>query len=188
MSDDRINDPDTQIDNAMREIIEEYAQCDADSADINERRAKLRKRAEERGFASAELQEAVRKAKKMSKRKRQQHDANVARLLGLMDGRQQELWPEEFQRTQKREEREAAEKAQQPRTKEELDAATNSNARSDPNAGGAKPELPPDPPAVDNAAEQAAGDAALAAAAPVTAKKQSQSAKAKAKLAAAGLN
>jgi hypothetical protein len=172
-------DPDTQIDNTIMKLAEDYASCDRRSAEINDERATIRENAEKLGIPSKAFQHAVGMVKHMSKGERRDYEEGVARVLRAVGDRQADLFPEAAERIRKREEKAAT----KPRTPAEIDAANEANPRSDPNKGGAKPQTPPNPPD-----EQTEGDAALAAAAPKTTAKQSQSAKAKAKLAAAGLN
>jgi chromosome segregation ATPase len=174
---DRVNDIEAHVDSKIDRLLTEYAQCDMDSADLTTRRAEIREEAEKLGFASAEFQEAVRKVKKMTKREREHHDANVERIIRLAETRQAELWPEQAKKAREREEaRDNA--AAEARTAAGVDPDTN--PRSNPDAGGAKPQI-------DNAAEQAEGEAALADGLKGTTK-ASQSAKAAAKRSAAGLN
>lgn len=151
---DRINDVEAHVDKQIDAMLTEYAKCDEDSADLTARRAEIRERAEKLGFSSAEFQEAVRKSKKMTKREREAHNAKVERIIRLAETRQAELWPEQYEKARKREEERDAEAAA---AKSAAGVDPDTNARSDPNAGGAKPQTPVENPAD----EQAAGDAAL---------------------------
>lgn len=122
-----------------------------------------------------------------------------------MGSKQKELFPEEQLRAEQRIAKAQERAAKKGRTKEELDAASDSNSRSDPSAGGAQidleeaiaaatdPVIPPGGTFNDGVGkpsleerEAAEGEAALADAAPETAK-LSQSAKAAAKKNAAGI-
>lgn len=167
---DRINmDADQRVDAEAVKLIEQYAGCDADSKVLNKRRSEIREKAEKLGYSSLEFQEAVRKSKVFTKQQRVVHDRNVKRLVDLVEGRQAELWPEETAANQKKAER---------KKQREKDAAAkagksgapdpDTNPRSNPNAGGAKPKKPgdvklpgeADPDSItlnDPAAEQAEG-------------------------------
>lgn len=187
---------DLQLDSTIMKLVEQYASCDRRSAEINDERATIRSNAEKLGFTSAEFQDGVARVKKMSKTERDIHERNVARIVRIAETKQAEFWPGHTERQEKRAQRRAEEEANKPRTQAELDAETNANRRSDPGAGGAareplQPDGTPWPDDAEVAArEQAEGEQALKDAAPKTAAaaKVSQSAKAKAKLAAAGLN
>ncbi len=186
-------DPDTQIDDTIMKLAEDYASCDRRSAEINDERKTIRENAEKLGIPSKAFQHAVGMVKHMSKGERRDYEEGIARVLRAVGDRQAELFPEAAERIRKREEKKAA----QPRTPAEIDAANQDNPRSDPNNGGAKPQTAPAPlqengepwpddkaVAERDAAEQAEGDKVLEAQAPV----MSQSQKAAKKRAAAGLN
>jgi hypothetical protein len=167
-----------EIDSTISKLADQYASCDRRSAEINDERATIRANVDKLGIDPKGFVHAVAQVKQMSNGERRDYQASVSRVLSVIGDRQGELYPEYAERIRKREERAAEAAAKAGRTQEELDAETNANPRSDPAAGGAG--APP--------GEQADGEAALAAAAPVTAAKQSQSEKAAKKRAAAGLN
>jgi hypothetical protein len=191
-----------QIDKTIAKLAEQYASCDRRSAEINDERATIRSNIDKLGIDPKGFVHAVAQIKQMSNGERRDYQNSVARVLSVIGDRQMELYPEAAERIKKREERKEAEAAKEGRSSEELDAATNANPRSDPDAGGAKPQVEREPLQPDGSAwpddaavaardaqEQAEGDAALKAAAPATlgGKKKSQSQIAKEKLADAKL-
>ena len=68
---------DVKLDAEIMSILEEYAALDTQSGVINMKRAKLRKKADDRGIPSLALQESVRKLKKFSKAERLDHERVV---------------------------------------------------------------------------------------------------------------
>lgn len=195
---DRINDVEGHLDNQMVKLAEQYASCDRRSADINEERKTIRDNAEKLGIPSKAFQHAVGMVKHMSEGERRDYQVGVNRVLKAISDRQNDLFPAEAEKIRKRVDAAAAEEsAKGP------DADTN--PRSDPNSGGAKPQTGDGSEPVDNSgdkpwpddvakaaaanaeAEQQQGEAVFDKLAPET-KKKSQSQKAKEKLAAAGMH
>jgi hypothetical protein len=192
---DRINDVEGHLDKQLLKLAEQYASCDRRSAEINEERKTIRDNAEKIGVPSKSFVHAVAMTKQMSEGERRDYQVGVNRVLKAISERQNDLFPVEAEKIRKREQ--AAADAQ---TTPGPDADTN--PRSDPNSGGAKPQTessvensgekpwPDDPQtaAIQQAqAEQAEGESVIEEMQPET-KKASQSAKAKEKLAAAGMH
>lgn len=196
---DRINDVEGHLDKQMLKLAEQYANCDRKSKDLNDERKQIRDNAEKLGIPSKAFQHAVGMVKHMSEGERRDYQVGVNRVLKAISDRQNDLFPAEAEKIRKREEaREEAAAAEQSAKGPDPDT----NPRSDPNRGGAKPQTDssvdnseenPWPDDVQNAAainseaEQSEGAAVIAAMAPET-KKMSQSAKAAAKREAAKLN
>lgn len=134
---DKVNDQERKLDNQIMKLVEQYASCDRRSAEINDERKQIRDNAEKLGFASSEFQEGVKRSKKMTKTERDVYEEHVGRIVGIVEGKQAELWPSQAEKNQKREERKAEKVAKEPRGGDELDAATDANPKSDPAAGGA---------------------------------------------------
>ncbi len=178
--DDRINDLDAKTDQKINDLATKYADSLARSADENDIRGEIREKVADLGISSKGFQHAVMMLKSMSAGERNDYQNGMDRVVKALADRQAELFPNDYERIKKRE----AAKAQT--VADALDSDTN--PRSDPNAGGAKPQVPVDNPV----GEQEEGEAALAAMAPaVTAakgKKKSQSQIAAEALAAAKLN
>ena len=134
---------DVKLDAEIMSILEEYAALDTQSGVINMKRAKLRKKADDRGIPSLALQESVRKLKKFSKAERLDHERVVKRVLKAAEGRQTELWPDEVAKADKGRARKAEKAAKAKAKAAEAKAASieagDDNPRSDPNKGGAKP-------------------------------------------------
>lgn len=207
---DKINDPNrdpAQISDADRQIEatifkegQDYAARNARSKEENKGRAASRERIKQTGVNTNAYHVAVGLIKKLSAREMVDWRRDFDLVLKVLGSRQQELFPEEAMKMAKREE-DRKRKEAEAKTKAGVDADTNE--RSDPNAGGAKPQTgdkpwpddvavaangdqpaPPSPPD-----EQAEGEAALNAALPQTkGKKKAQSVLAAEALAAAKLN
>lgn len=181
-----------QIDDKIRKSVARTVDLMKRRKNLNDEIKEEREQMEKIGVHPRAYQDEVRNFKLYDESERSLYMASRKRMQEVLAPVEESLFSEEIAERKKKAERKAAKDGNKPRTPAEIDAANADNPRSDPNAGGAKPQTGdwPDDQAVAerDAAEQAEGDAALAAAAPETAKKQSQSAKAKAKLAAAGLN
>lgn len=168
-------DPEAQIDSSLIKLAEQYASCDRRSSEINDERATIRDNVSKLGIDPLAWQHAVGMVKKMSEGERRDYQISVNRVLKAIGDRQNELFPIETEKIRKRQEKNA-----KPVEADPIDSDTN--PRSDPNAGGAKPMT-----AEETAAEIAEGNAALNAALPETkGKKKSQSQIAAEKAAAAG--
>ncbi len=177
--DDRINDIDAKTDQKINDLATQYADSLARSSDENEIRGEIREKIADLGISSKGFQHAVMMLKSMSAGERNDYQNGMDRVVKALADRQAELFPEEFERIKKREEAKAQTVANT------LDSDTN--PRSNPDAGGAKPQVPVENPP----GEDAEGEAALAAMVPdtVAAKgKKAQSVIAAEKLAAAKLN
>lgn len=192
---DRINDVEGHLDKQMVKLAEQYASCDRRSADINDERKQIRDNAEKLGIPSKAFQHAVGMVKHMSEGERRDYQVGVNRVLKAISDRQNDLFPAEAEKIRKRVDAAAAEEAAKG-------PDPDTNPRSDPNRGGAKPQTDssvdnsgeaPWPDDVQNAAavnseaEQSEGAAVIEKLAPET-QKMSQPAKAKAKREAARLN
>lgn len=136
-----------------KEIVKlatQYAGCDRRSAEINEERATIRENAEKLGIPSKSFQDEVARLKKMTLGERQDYDNGIARMReafaaeGSEAEMRAELYPEiveaEKRRAQREADRKAKKAAEQGRPAEELDAKTDTDPRSDPEAGGAEPK------------------------------------------------
>lgn len=177
MNPDHINDADRQLEARIIASGNGYAADNAESKELNKSRTKRRGEIKEMGFRTDSYQTAIHVLKDLTPEEGKVFMRDLQTFLRILGAKQQDLFPDEQLRAAKRVERAQNKKASKPRSKEELDAATNENARSDPNAGGAKP-------AVDNDAEQAEGEAALTEKTP----KMSQSQQAAQKRAELGLD
>lgn len=195
--DDLINDPDAKIDKSLIKLAEQYAACDRKSAELNEERKTIRDNAEKLGIPSKSFQHAVGMVKHMSEGERRDYQVGVNRVLKAISDRQGDLFPAEAERIRKRVEREEQNAAPTP------GPDPDTNPRSDPNRGGAKPQVGDEKPWPDDAVaaatgtvkptespnppgEQEAGAAVLSVVEKIGKKSQSQAAKEK--RAAAGLN
>jgi hypothetical protein len=187
-----------QIDDKIRKSVARTVDLMKRRKNLNDEIKEEREQMEKIGVHPRAYQDEVRNFKLYDESERALYMASRRRMQEVLAPVEESMFAEEIAERKKKAERKAAKDGNKPRTPAEIDAANADNPRSDPNAGGAKPQVPPEPPAGDwpddkavaerDAAEEMAGDAVLKSMAPQTTKKQSQSAKAKAKLAAAGLN
>lgn len=147
MAEDRINMTDEMTakvaQNKRRmKLIEEYAQCDAKSAELNTRRKEIRETVEKLGDDPDGFQDWVKLHKKKTKGElrdykltMQQYD-EAAADEGI--DVQQQFWPDRAKAAEKREKRKADAAAEA--NKGSAGAPDpDKNPRSDPNKGGAKP-------------------------------------------------
>lgn len=204
-SEDRLNDADAQIESTIFKQGQDYADRNKRSKAENKGRAESRAKIKELGMDTNAYATAIRLIKDKTPAELEAWKRDFDLVLKVMGSKQKELFPEEQLRAEQRIAKAQERAAKKGRTKEELDAASDSNSRSDPSAGGAQIDLEeaiaaatgpviPDGGVYNAGAgkpsleeiEAAEGEAALADAAPETAK-LSQSAKAKAARAAAGL-
>lgn len=204
----KINDADRYVESKILEAGEAYAESNKRQKVENKKRAENRAKIKDLGVGTYAYQVAVKICKDLTETERGDFLRDLDVLVRVLGPKQKDLFADELIKAEKRAQRQA-EKAAKVTGKEGAPDPDN-NPRSDPNAGGAKPQTeekpwPDDVAAADAAAfvesekrlrepdappdvpgEQAEGEAALAAAMPKT--KQAQSAKAAEKLAAAKLN
>lgn len=196
---DRINDPDVQVDNKIIKLAEEYNSLNQRSKDLSDDRKTIRENVEKLGIHPLAWQHAVKLTKDMTDGERRDYQVGMNRVLKVIGERAGDLFPEDVERTNKRAERKAERAAKDGRTQAELDAKTDTDPKSDPKKGGAgkgrkkkdepaadtrPPEMRSSDPVVDASLkgmhdEQAEGEAALNAGLTET---RSQSQKAKDKL------
>jgi hypothetical protein len=190
----KINDADRQIEQTLWNEGQDYAARNARSKEENKGRAASRERVKQTGVNTNAYHTAVGLIKKLSARELVEWRRDFDLVLKVLGSRQAELFPEEALKMAKRE---ADRQAKEAEAKTKAGPDADSNPRSDPNAGGAKPMTgDPEKPWPDDVAtgtvqnppgEAEEGDAALNAALPETkGKKKSQSQIAAEKAAAAG--
>ncbi len=174
MDPEKVNDEqrsaDLQIENSILKAGEAYSASHRRSRTENKERASNRARIKDLGMRTDAYQVGVRIVKDLTENERKDFLRDLNLVVKVLGAKQAELFPDEALKAAKREEKQREKKAKEGRSQEELDAATNDNPRSDPAAGGAKPQTES-----QAEAEQSEGDAVLDAMAP----KISQSDKAK---------
>ena len=193
----KINDMDRQLKQSIFTEGQSYAARNSRSKEENKGRAASRERIKNLGMVPQAFGQAVLVVKTKTPGEIDDYLRDFLLSIEVLRQQQADLFPEELAAALKREQLRVQKAAAIPRTQEELDAASDGNARSAPDAGGAKPRtgrakptvvagtdtLPPPVPG-----EQAEGEAALAAGLPETAAagaKKSQSQIAQEKLDAA---
>lgn len=192
----KINDFQRQIDSRILKTGEEYAASNKRQKAENKSRQENRNKIKEMGISTHAYQIAVKVVKDLTANERADWIRDFQMVVKVLGSKQAELWPEEALKAEQRAQRAAEKKAKAGRTQAELDAKTDTDPKSDPNAGGAQIDIEDAIKAANKPGETleqreaAEGEAALAAAAPSIAKPKpkSQSAKAAEKSRAAGLN
>lgn len=170
----KINDADRAIEQSIFTEGQGYAARNARSKEENKGRAAARERIKNLGMSPQAFGAAVAVVKTKTPRELEDYMRDFLLAVKVLSQKQAELFPEEAAAALKREQLREQKAAAIPRTKEELDAASDANSRSAPDAGGAKPRKPKvvagtdtlPPPVPDD--EQAQGEAALAAGLPET--------------------
>ena len=208
----KLDNTDVKLNKSILSLVEQYATCDARSAELNDERATIRENVEKLGIPSVAFQRFVADQKKMSPGEFRDMQAGYQRLQEAAEAEgvdiQGQFWPDLKKAADKRAERKAAAEAEANKGKAGA-PDPDKNPRSDPAKGGAKPRvgkkgeaatgavvgLDGKPlPAAETETEQQEGDAALKGLAPDTAaaqeaaKPKSQSQIAAEKLEAAKLN
>lgn len=174
---------DDTIKNRVNELADRYAGSMRRSAGENDMRKELREKIEEMGYSAKAFQPAVAIARTMTKGEADDYLMSLQFFVEALLGRQGELFPEAVEKINKRLEKQAAE----GRSDDELDDATDSNPRSNPDAGGAPPQV--QNPEGEQEEGAAALDAGLAQTkAKARAPRKAQSEIAAEKLAKAGLH
>jgi len=179
IDDEEVHGANMQIDDKIRKSVARTVDLMKRRKNLNDEIKEEREQMEKVGVHPRAYQDEVRNFKLYDESERALYMASRRRMQEVLAPVEDSLFSEEIAERKKKAERKAAKDGNKPRTPEELDAASAQNPRSDPDAGGAKPQVSPNPPG-----EQDDGDAALAAAAP----KMSQSQKAALKRAEAKLN
>ena len=93
------------------------------------------------GISTHAYQIAIKVVKDLTESERRDWLRDFQMVVKVLGGRQKELFPEEALRAEKRAQRQKEKAAGKPRDKGELDAQTDANRRSDPNAGGAQVDI-----------------------------------------------
>lgn len=140
--DDAANETaDMKLDAELWKLLEENAECDDDSAALNDKRRRLREKAEKLGVNSHDFREQVYQMKKRTKAERAESARVAKRFQRIWDNRQGDLWSDELrkteERTKRKAEKEAKAKAKAAEAKAKSIEAGDDNPRSDPKRGGA---------------------------------------------------
>lgn len=188
----RENDADAQIEATIFKQGQDYAERNARSKEENAGRAESRAKIKNLGMDTNAYATAIRLIKDKTQAEITAWKRDFELTLKVMGSKQRELFPIEQMKAEARIQKAKDKAAKEPRSGAELDAATDTNPKSDPASGGAQIDLEDVIAAAGGQTieerEAAEGEAAIAEAAPTLAKKPSQSERAAAKRAAAGMN
>jgi len=188
----RENDADLQIESTLFKQGQDYAERNKRSKAENKGRAESRARIKEIGMDPNAYATAIRLIKDKTPAELEAWRRDFELTLKVMASKQRELFPEEQLKAEARIQRAKDKAAGKPRSQAELDAKTDTDPNSDPKNGGAQIDIEDAIAAAEGQTleerEAAEGEAAIADAAPSLAKKPSQSERAAAKRAAAGMN
>jgi len=143
---DLINDPDRQLEAKAFQQAEKYQASRVRSRNENKVKADGRKEIEKLGFDTDAYQVSLRVARDKTPAEQRKWVRDLKFFLKIFGNKQQELWPEDAAKAEARakRKREKAAKAAAAAGKEtpeqqERRLAADTNPRSDPNRGGAKP-------------------------------------------------
>lgn len=134
---EEINDAERYVDTSIWKEGQEYAERNARSKEENEGRKESRERIKKLGMSPNAFHTAVGLVKKLTQRELDDWLRDFNASLGVLRQRQSDLFPIEAAAAAKREEK-RLQRAAEAKTKAGVDPDTN--PRSDPNAGGAKPQ------------------------------------------------
>ncbi len=138
---------DMKLDAELWKLLEENADCDDDSAALNDKRRRLRDKAEKLGVNSHDFREQVYQMKKRTKAERLESNRTARRFQRIWDNRQGDLWTEDQRKAEERvnrkTERETKAKAKAAEAKAKSIEAGDDNPRSKPKASSAVPPKKP---------------------------------------------
>lgn len=137
---DKINDADRQIEARIFKEGESYSASHKRSRTENKTRAESRARIKEIGMRTDAYQVGVRIVKDLSAREREEFLRDLNLVVKVLGNRQQDLFPEEALRAAKREKLRQEEEAKAEAERKKQAESDKPGSRSDPNAGGAKPQ------------------------------------------------
>lgn len=135
----KINDADRAIEQSIFTEGQGYAARNARSKEENKGRAAARERIKNLGMNPQAFGAAVALVKSKTPRELDDYLRDFEVAVKVLRQKQQELFPEETAAALKREQTREQKAAAIPRDGETLDKRTDSDQRSDPAAGGAKP-------------------------------------------------
>ena len=139
----KLDNTDVKLNKSILSLVEQYATCDARSAELNDERATIRENVEKLGIPSVAFQRFVADQKKMSPGEFRDMQAGYQRMQEAAEAEgvdiQGQFWPD-LKAADKREERKKAAAAEA--NKGSAGAPDpDKNPRSDPAKGGAKPSV-----------------------------------------------
>lgn len=140
----KLDNTDVKLNKSILSLVEQYATCDARSAELNDERATIRENVEKLGIPSVAFQRFVADQKKMSPGEFRDMQAGYQRLQEAAEAEgvdiQGQFWPDLKKAAEKRAERKAAAEAEANKGKAGA-PDPDKNPRSDPAKGGAKPRV-----------------------------------------------
>lgn len=126
------------VDSTVLKLAEQYQATVEKSRELNEERANIRENVGKLGIDPKAFQVGLRMAKDMSKGERSDFTGSLDRVLGVLDGKEVDLFgAEEMRKRDERKKKAEDKKAKAGRDKAELDKKTDTNPKSDPAKGGA---------------------------------------------------
>lgn len=177
-----------QIDDKIRKSVARTVDLMKRRKNLNDEIKEEREQIEKLGVHPRAYQDEVRNFKLYDESERAAYMASRKRMQEVLQPVENDLFKDEIEDRKKKAERKAAKAGNQPRSQAELDEKTNTDPKSDPTAGGAGSATVGDQnPPTNPPGELDEGEAALAAAAPASLGKKSQSQISAEKLAAAKL-
>lgn len=140
----KLDNTDVKMNKSILSLVEQYATCDARSAELNDERATIRENVEKLGIPSVAFQRFVADQKKMSPGEFRDMQVGYQRLQEAAEAEgidiQGQFWPDLKKAADKRAERKAAAEAEAKKGSAGA-PDPDKNPRSDPAKGGAKPRV-----------------------------------------------
>lgn len=135
----------SNVDQTILKLAENYQRTLMKSRELNEERATIRDNVEKLGIDPLAFQSGLRMARDMTNGERSDYTSSLERVLGVLDGKESDLFgADEIEKRNKRAERRAEKDAKAGTPREAQDDKSDANPRSDPDAGGAKPQVEDD--------------------------------------------
>lgn len=131
-------DGQSNVDATLLKLAEQYQALNVRSRSINDERANIRENVDKLGVSPKAFQVALIMARDLNKGERADYQDSLNRVLGVLDGKEADLFgAAEIAARDKRAQKRADKAAGKPTGKAKADAKSDSSPRSDPEAGGA---------------------------------------------------
>lgn len=128
----------SNVDSTILKLANDYQRTLEKSRELNEERATIRDNVEKLGIDPLAFQAGLRMARDMTNGERSDYTSSLNRVLGVLDGKEADLFgADEVAKRNKRAEKRAEKEAKATTAREAQDDKSDANPRSDPKAGGA---------------------------------------------------
>lgn len=128
----------SNVDSTILKLANDYQRTLEKSRELNEERATIRENVEKLGIDPLAFQAGLRMARDMTNGERSDYTSSLNRVLGVLDGKEADLFgADEVAKRNKRAEKRAEKEAKAGTAREAQDDKSDANPRSNPKAGGA---------------------------------------------------